>query len=218
MAWAVTAVLPTRAEAQAVCNAQLGLSYTAAHAVLLPPESVTVNAQLTTGTITGGVGGNFADLNRVRFQLDCDPANGLFVGCPNVAPGNEVSYDGDTHISVSGTCVDQNGNPVTMKSSLPGGGSGSVNNQVVFTFFNQAGTIPTPVRLAANDSTGCTFSFQITVLSHDDDATLIRELIDEMFACAEKGDTARVDEIQSELRDVIGRRAPSKSTIRDLRR
>ncbi len=53
--------------------------------------------------------------------------------------------------------------------------------------------------------------------SHDD-ATLIRQLIDEMFVSAEKGDTARVDEIQRALRDVIGRRAPTHSTIRDLRR
>jgi len=53
--------------------------------------------------------------------------------------------------------------------------------------------------------------------SHDD-AALIRSLIDEMFLCAQKGDTARVDQIQSELRDVIGRRAPTQSSIRDLRR
>src|SRR5206468_4076300 len=127
MAMAVTVALPTRAEAQAVCNAGVNLTYTipSGHNFLLPPEPVTVNVQLTTGTISGGVGGNFADVNRVRFMLDCDPANGLFVNCPNLAPGNEVSYDGDTHISVGGTCVDQNGSPVTMKSSLPAGGSGS---------------------------------------------------------------------------------------------
>jgi hypothetical protein len=47
-----------------------------------------------------------------------------------------------------------------------------------------------------------------------DDAALIRHLIDQLFQCLEAGDTRKAAQIQNELRDVIGRRTPSHSTIR----
>src|SRR2546428_6521787 len=51
MAFALIAALPTPAQA-AECNINTNLTYTKAHPFLLPPEQVTVNAQLFTGTIT----------------------------------------------------------------------------------------------------------------------------------------------------------------------
>ena len=51
-----------------------------------------------------------------------------------------------------------------------------------------------------------------------EDAALIRRLIDELFHCVQAGDEKRADAIQRELRDVIGRRTPDHSTIRDVRR
>jgi hypothetical protein len=50
-----------------------------------------------------------------------------------------------------------------------------------------------------------------------DDAALIRRLIDELFRLAEQGDTDRVDRVQRQLRDVIGHRTPTHSTIRPVR-
>ena len=50
-----------------------------------------------------------------------------------------------------------------------------------------------------------------------DDAALIRRLIDELFRQAEEGDTDKIDQIQRKLRDVIGHRTPTHSTIRPVR-
>ena len=50
-----------------------------------------------------------------------------------------------------------------------------------------------------------------------DDADLIRHLIDELFHFLEEGDTDKVEQIQRELRDVIGRRTPTHSSIRAIR-
>jgi hypothetical protein len=50
-----------------------------------------------------------------------------------------------------------------------------------------------------------------------DDAALIRRLIDELFRRAEEGDNDKVDQIQRKLRDVIGQRTPTHSTIRPVR-
>jgi hypothetical protein len=50
-----------------------------------------------------------------------------------------------------------------------------------------------------------------------DDAAIIRRLIDEMFQSMEAGDQRRVEQIQRDLRDVIGRRVPAHSTIRGIR-
>ena len=50
-----------------------------------------------------------------------------------------------------------------------------------------------------------------------DDAALIRQLIDELFHCLEAGDSGRVLELQRQLRDVIGRRTPTHSTLRPIR-
>jgi hypothetical protein len=50
-----------------------------------------------------------------------------------------------------------------------------------------------------------------------DDAAVIRRLIDQLFQSLEAGDTRRAEQIQNELRDVIGRRTPTHSTIRAIR-
>jgi hypothetical protein len=50
-----------------------------------------------------------------------------------------------------------------------------------------------------------------------DDAALIRRLIDQLFQCLEAGDTRKAAQIQNELRDAIGRRTPTHSTIRAIR-
>jgi hypothetical protein len=50
-----------------------------------------------------------------------------------------------------------------------------------------------------------------------DDAATIRRLIDRLFQCLEAGDTRGAEQIQAELRDIIGRRTPTHSTIRAIR-
>src|SRR6266446_7095456 len=163
VALGITAALPGAAEA-VVCNANMAIDLTTPHNFLIPPESYTVTATITTGSISGGT----ADINKFRFELDCDPDNQLFIGCSNT--GNspaEVNYDGDTHISPSTTCVDQAGNQLFVISNVPAGGS--TTNQIVFTFVNSLVTkVPTPVHLAENDTTGCTVTFQVSALAHDD--------------------------------------------------
>jgi hypothetical protein len=49
----------------------------------------------------------------------------------------------------------------------------------------------------------------------DDDVLLVRVLVDELFRYEEAGDHESVARIQRELRDVIGRRVPSQSTVRE---
>jgi len=163
VALGISAALPGAAEA-VVCNANMAIDLTTPHNFLIPPESYPVTAQMTTQDISGGT----ADINRFRFQLDCDPDNQLFIGCNNT--GNspaEVNYDGDIHIATSITCLDQGGNHLSVISNVPAGGSAI--NQIVFTFVNSI-KVPTPLFLFENESTGagCDVVFQVTVLAHDD--------------------------------------------------
>src|SRR5438093_9714926 len=155
--------LPGAAE-PVVCNANTAIDLTTPHNVLIPPESYTVTATITTGNISGGT----ASINKFRFEIDCDPDNQLFIGCPNT--GNspaEVNYDGDTHISTGTTCIDAGSNQLHAVSNVPAGGS--TTNEIVFTFVNSL-NVPTPLHLAENDTTGCTVTFQATSLAHDDSA------------------------------------------------
>src|SRR5207249_224708 len=129
---------------------------------LLPPEQLTVNALLTTGSITTdtpGIG-PFADIKRFRFMLECDGAS--FIGCPET--GAEVSFGGG--IVVGATCVDASAAALEVQSSV-------VANEVTFTFGHTVSSVftPTALRLAPGNTTGCTVSFNITVQSHDTDAT-----------------------------------------------
>src|SRR5213593_2661396 len=136
VALGVTAALPGAAEA-VVCNANMAIDLTTPHNFLIPPESYTVTATITTGSISGGT----ADINKFRFELDCDPDNQLFIGCTNA--GNspaEVSYDGDSHITVEAAagltgCVSSSGSQLFVISNVPAGGSGPPN-EIVFTFVN----------------------------------------------------------------------------------
>jgi len=159
----MTAALPGAAEA-VVCGIASNSELTTQHNFLLPPESYTVAATIISGNISGGT----VDVNRFRFELDCDPDNQLLIGCSNT--GNspaEVNYDGDTHISPSTTCVDSVGNQLFVISNVPAGGSAT--NQIVFTFVNDFfNKVPTPLHLVDFDSTGCSVRFQVTVLAHDD--------------------------------------------------
>src|SRR5438093_7190115 len=155
--------LPGAAE-PVVCNANMNIDLTTPHNFLIPPESYTVTATMTSGNISGGT----ASINKFRFELDCDPDNQLFIGCSNT--GNspaEVNYDGDTHISAGTTCVDSGLNQLFVISNVPAGGSAT--NQIVFTFVNDlVNKVPTPLHLAENDTTGCTVTFQVSALAHDD--------------------------------------------------
>src|SRR6266567_6165915 len=164
VALGMTVALPGAAEA-VVCNTNMNIDLTTPHNFLLPQDSYIVTANITTGNISGGT----ANINKFRFQLDCDPDNQLFLGCTNT--GNspaEVNYDGDTHLAPSTTCVDTNGSQLFVISNVPAGGSAT--NQIVFTFVNDlVNKVPTPVHLAQNNTTGCTVTFQATVLAHDDD-------------------------------------------------
>src|SRR2546426_4308445 len=143
----IPAALPGAAKA-VVCNANMNIDLTTPHNFLIPPESYTVTATMTSGNISGGT----ASINKFRFELDCDPDNQLFIGCSNT--GNspaEVNYDGDTHISPSTTCVDASGNQLHAVSNVPAGGSAT--NEIVFTFVNSLVTkVPTPLHLAENDT------------------------------------------------------------------
>ena len=123
IALGMTAALPGAAEA-VVCNVNSNIDLTTAHNFLIPPESYTVTAQVTTGNISGGT----ADIHRFRFELDCDPDNQLFIGCSNT--GNspaEVNYDGDSLIAPGTTCKDTNGNQLFVNRGLGFGRSKHLN-------------------------------------------------------------------------------------------
>src|SRR5881296_509397 len=77
-ALAMTAALPGAAEA-VVCGIAINIELTTQHNFLLPPESYTVAATIISGNISGGT----VDVNRFRFELDCDPDNQLLIGCSN---------------------------------------------------------------------------------------------------------------------------------------
>src|SRR6266496_3113656 len=73
IALGMTAALPGAAEA-VVCGININIELTTQHNFLLPPESYTVTAQITSGATSGGT----VDVNRFRFELDCDPDNQVF--------------------------------------------------------------------------------------------------------------------------------------------
>ncbi len=157
----VAVALPRQSQA-AECNIFAGLTYTKAHTYLIPPEEVTVNAQIFTGSITTDTSvGPFADIERVRFMLECDGISGI--GCADT--GAEVSYSGPailTGAALDATCIDVGGVQLDAQVTVTG-------NEVVIAFghFNASVFTPASLHLDPTDSVGCSVHFPISVNAHD---------------------------------------------------
>jgi len=70
---------------------------------------------------------------------------------------------------------------IRSRSSQRAGRTSSIN-EIVFTFYDQTGTTPTPLHLPENDDVGCTVTWQATILAPDDGVTptQIEQVVDTM--------------------------------------
>jgi hypothetical protein len=141
-----TSLAPRAATAANTCNAFLSIDYPSGPTFAQPGDIYRVGLEIGTGSINGGTQ---MQINRVRFQLDCNSGSAL--GTPCTDDGALIEYQGDGTITT--TCpstVFSTGHPV---STNP--------NEVLF-------TPNAPILIPANTPSFCRVEFDIKVLSITD--------------------------------------------------
>src|SRR5947209_19990145 len=93
---AVSAAAPGLAHAVNTCNGLITIDYVPGPDFALPGDVVRVKLTLGTGSITGGTKLN---VNRLRFDLDCDSS--MTLGIPCTDEGLKVEYEGDSTITTN---------------------------------------------------------------------------------------------------------------------
>src|SRR2546428_12047964 len=96
LAIAVIAAAPGVARAVNTCNGLITIDYVAGPDFVLPGDVVRVKLTLGTGSIQGGTKLN---VNRLRFDLDCN--DNFTLGLPCTDEGMIVEYEGDTTITTN---------------------------------------------------------------------------------------------------------------------
>ena len=151
LAIAVSAAAPGVAHAVNTCNGLITIDYVAGPDFALPGDVVRVKLTLGTGSIQGGTKLN---VNRLRFDLDCD--SNFTLGIPCTDEGMKVEYEGDSTITT--TCG------VTWAT---GHGVSDTPNEVVF-------TPSSPVMIPASQTIPpgfCALEFDVKVLARSTDGT-----------------------------------------------
>ena len=152
---ALVASLASLASAQPMtCHALVGLGYTASQNFPKPGDILTVTLSLGSGSIFGGT---TVDINRVRFELDCDADFPLGIPCTD--DGRVVRYQGDH--TITNTCTGTNGS-VTFSTNVPHGGARI--NEIVF-------TPDSPIAIPTDIPEFCALSFDIKVRARSNDST-----------------------------------------------
>jgi hypothetical protein len=146
-----TIALPSAAGAVNTCNGLFTIDYVAGPAFALPGDTLRVRLTFGTASISGGT---MLNLNRVRFDLDCN--DNFALGVPCTDEGLQVEYEGDGTITTTCGVGWNTGHAV---SANP--------NEVVFT--------PTvPVAIPANIAVPpgfCALEFDVKVLAYSVDNT-----------------------------------------------
>src|SRR5207244_6634105 len=96
LAIAVSAAAPGVAHAVNTCNGLITIDYVAGPDFALPGDVVRVKLTLGTGSIQGGTKLN---VNRLRFDLDCD--SNFTLGIPCTDEGMIAEYEGDGTITTT---------------------------------------------------------------------------------------------------------------------
>jgi len=151
LAIAVSAAAPGVAHAVNTCNGLITIDYVGGPDFALPGDVVRVKLTLGTGSIQGGTKLN---VNRLRFDLDCD--SNFTLGIPCTDEGMKVEYEGDSTITT--TCG------VTWAT---GHGVSDTPNEVVF-------TPSSPVMIPASQTIPpgfCALEFDVKVLARSTDGT-----------------------------------------------
>src|SRR5881296_2397424 len=151
LAIAVSAAAPRVAHAVNTCNGLITIDYVSGPDFALPGDVVRVKLTLGTGSIQGGTKLN---VNRLRFDLDCD--SNFTLGIPCTDEGSKVEYEGDSTITTTCGVTWTTGHAV---SDTP--------NEVVF-------TPSSPVMIAANQTIPpgfCSLEFDVKVLARSTDST-----------------------------------------------
>src|SRR3989449_8290283 len=146
---AVSAAAPGVARAVNTCNGLITIDYVAGPDFVLPGDVVRVKLTLGTGSIKGGTKLN---VNRLRFDLDCN--DNFTLGLPCTDEGMIVEYEGDTTITTNCGVTWTTGHAV---SASP--------NEVVF-------TPNSPVMIPANQTIPpgfCSVEFDVKVLTRSVD-------------------------------------------------
>src|SRR5438093_54228 len=151
LAIAVSAGAPGVAHAVNTCNGLITIDYVSGPDFALPGDVVRVKLTLGTGSIQGGTKLN---VNRLRFDLDCD--SNFTLGVPCTDEGMIVEYEGDA--TITSTCG------VTWTT---GHAVSATPNEVVF-------TPSSPVMIPANQTIPpgfCALEFDVKVLARSTDST-----------------------------------------------
>src|SRR5947199_2498355 len=151
LAIAVSAAAPGVAHAVNTCNGLITIDYVAGPDFALPGDVVRVKLTLGTGSIQGGTKLN---VNRLRFDLDCN--SNFTLGIPCTDEGMIVEYEGDS--TITSTCG------VTWTT---GHAVSDTPNEVVF-------TPSSPVMIPANQTIPpgfCALEFDVKVLARSTDGT-----------------------------------------------
>jgi len=151
LAIAVSAAAPRVAHAVNTCNGLITIDYVGGPDFALPGDVVRVKLTLGTGSIQGGTKLN---VNRLRFDLDCD--SNFTLGIPCTDEGMIAEYEGDGTITT--TCG------VTWTT---GHAASATPNEVVF-------TPSSPVMIPANQTIPpgfCSLEFDVKVLARSTDST-----------------------------------------------
>ena len=143
----------TPVHAASTCNTFIAFDYPTAANFTVPGETVRVQLTVGSGSI---IGGTQVQMNRIRFDLDCNSGNPLALGCTD--EGAIVEYGGDAFIQTN--CTGLSG-PVSFST---GHGESTAPNQVVF-------TPSEPVFIPASTPNFCTIEFDVTVLARSGDPT-----------------------------------------------
>ncbi len=133
------------------CNGLLTIDYVAGPVFSIPGDTIRVQLTLGTGSIQGGTKLN---VNRVRFDLDCN--SGFALGVPCTDEGAKIEYQGDGTITTTCGVAFTTGHAV---SSAP--------NQVVFT---PSSTIMIPPNQAIPPGF-CNLEFDVKILAPSTDVT-----------------------------------------------
>jgi Dictyostelium (slime mold) repeat len=142
------AAVPEAAHAAKSCNGFIAISYDDARPFYNVGDRLRVVLTVGAGTIGGGTK---IRLNRVRFELDCDSASPLGLGCPD--DGDVIKYLGDDTIRT--TCP---------KTFTTGHEAGTSPNELIL-------TPSTPFYIPAGAAKFCTISFGIEVMNRSDDVS-----------------------------------------------
>ncbi len=157
IAIAFVAFLPGQVFAQGfdACNASLEVE-AQGQTPFFVDEEIPILITMGAGSIPGG---SLLDVNKVTYQMDCDPNGPGFPNCN--WGGNTVVFQG-----VTGTdCVDSNGQQITF-NVVP-------QNGWTVDFVPQSGL---PIRNLANNTCNIGFSVMVTDVASSEITNVIREL------------------------------------------